>query len=99
VQIYQKSQDNRQKRANTDTRNGRAQKKPKIQKQSQEKSTLSQLKSKKVNLGSNTKCHITDCHTFNPCEIESHPTAQDDSQMIDEMIGQDSKERVQQGTA
>ncbi|GKA38020.1 hypothetical protein Tco_0724585 [Tanacetum coccineum] len=40
-----------------------------------------------------------DCHTFNPCEIESHPTAQDDSQMIDEMIGQDSKERVQQGTA
>ncbi|GJV92113.1 hypothetical protein Tco_1539926 [Tanacetum coccineum] len=99
VRIYQKSQDNHQKRANTDTRNGRAQKKPKIQKQSQEKSTLSQLKSKKVNLGSNTKCHITDCHTGNPCEIESHPTAQDDSQMIDGMIGQDSKERVQQGTA
>ncbi|GJZ79328.1 reverse transcriptase domain-containing protein [Tanacetum coccineum] len=41
------------KRANTNTGNGRAQKKPRIQKQSQEKSTLSQLKSKKVNLGSN----------------------------------------------
>ncbi|GJW01082.1 hypothetical protein Tco_1556333 [Tanacetum coccineum] len=48
---------------------------------------------------SNIKCHIMDCHTSNPCEIESHPTAQDDSQMIEGMIGQDSKERVQQGTA
>ncbi|GKA83373.1 hypothetical protein Tco_0804968 [Tanacetum coccineum] len=46
---------------------------------------------------SNTKCHITDCHAGNPCEIESHPTAQDDSQMIDGMIGYDSKERVMQG--
>ncbi|GJS58751.1 hypothetical protein Tco_0653535 [Tanacetum coccineum] len=35
---------------------------------------------------SNTKCHITDCHAGNPCEIESHPTAQDDSQMIDGII-------------
>ncbi|GJZ02897.1 hypothetical protein Tco_0520858 [Tanacetum coccineum] len=33
------------KRANTDTRNGRAQEKPKIQRQSQKKSTLSQLQS------------------------------------------------------
>ncbi|GJR31453.1 hypothetical protein Tco_1107685 [Tanacetum coccineum] len=53
VRIYQKSQENRQKRANTNTGNGRAQKMPRIQKQSQEKSTLSQLKSKKVSLGSN----------------------------------------------
>ncbi|GJZ38160.1 hypothetical protein Tco_0584351 [Tanacetum coccineum] len=37
-------------------------------------------------------------HTGNPCEIE-FSKAQDDSQMIDGMIGQDSKERVQQGTA
>ncbi|GKE67214.1 hypothetical protein Tco_1521375, partial [Tanacetum coccineum] len=54
-----------------------------------------------VNYGStksNTKCHIMDCHTGNQCEIESLPTAQDDSQMIDGMIGQDLKERVQQGT-
>ncbi|GJQ91709.1 hypothetical protein Tco_0002848 [Tanacetum coccineum] len=36
VRIYQKSQENRQKkRANTDTRNGRTQEKPKIQSQSQ----------------------------------------------------------------
>ncbi|GJZ67486.1 monodehydroascorbate reductase [Tanacetum coccineum] len=40
VRIYQKSHENHQKRANTDTRNGRAQEKPKIQSQSQEKSTL-----------------------------------------------------------
>ncbi|GKF23891.1 hypothetical protein Tco_0076213, partial [Tanacetum coccineum] len=53
VRIYQKSQENHQKRSNTDTRNGRAQKKPRIQKQSQEKLTLSKLKSKKVNLGPN----------------------------------------------
>ncbi|GJX45673.1 reverse transcriptase domain-containing protein [Tanacetum coccineum] len=33
VRIYQKSQENRQKRANTDTGNGRAQEKPKIQSQ------------------------------------------------------------------
>ncbi|GJW44390.1 hypothetical protein Tco_0073189 [Tanacetum coccineum] len=33
VRIYQKSQENRQKRANTDTRNGRAQKKPDMQSQ------------------------------------------------------------------
>ncbi|GKB54025.1 reverse transcriptase domain-containing protein [Tanacetum coccineum] len=37
VRIYQKSHENRQKRANTDTGNGRAQEKPKIQSQSQEK--------------------------------------------------------------
>ncbi|GJX41962.1 hypothetical protein Tco_0256952 [Tanacetum coccineum] len=37
VRIYQKSQENRQKRANTDTGNGRAQEKPKIQSQSQTK--------------------------------------------------------------
>ncbi|GKB59143.1 hypothetical protein Tco_0915329 [Tanacetum coccineum] len=43
VRIYQKSQENRQKRANTDSRNGRAQKKPKTQSQSQEKLTLGQL--------------------------------------------------------
>ncbi|GKB03866.1 putative reverse transcriptase domain-containing protein, partial [Tanacetum coccineum] len=42
VRIYQKSQENRQKRANTDTGNGKAQKKPRIQSQSQEKSTFSQ---------------------------------------------------------
>ncbi|GKF24084.1 hypothetical protein Tco_0076406 [Tanacetum coccineum] len=40
VWINQKSQENRQEQANTDTRNGRAQNKPRIQKQSQEKSTL-----------------------------------------------------------
>ncbi|GJV86452.1 hypothetical protein Tco_1530390 [Tanacetum coccineum] len=34
VRIYQKSQENRQKRANTDMRNGRAQKKPEMQSQS-----------------------------------------------------------------
>ncbi|GJX32372.1 hypothetical protein Tco_0242227 [Tanacetum coccineum] len=38
VRIYQKSQENSQKRANTDTGNGRAQEKPKIQSQSQKKS-------------------------------------------------------------
>ncbi|GKC01606.1 reverse transcriptase domain-containing protein [Tanacetum coccineum] len=43
VRIYQKSQENRQKRANTDTRNGRAQKKPEMQSQSQEKSKKSKL--------------------------------------------------------
>ncbi|GJR21576.1 reverse transcriptase domain-containing protein [Tanacetum coccineum] len=45
VRIYQKSQENRQKRANTDTRNGRAQEKPKTQSQSQEKSNPGQQKS------------------------------------------------------
>ncbi|GKD85374.1 hypothetical protein Tco_1356528 [Tanacetum coccineum] len=48
VRIYQKSQENRQKRANTDTRNGRAQKKPGIQSRSQEKSTMVKPQSKKV---------------------------------------------------
>ncbi|GJR52681.1 putative reverse transcriptase domain-containing protein [Tanacetum coccineum] len=43
VRIYQKSQENRQKRANTDTGNGRAQEKPEIQSQSQKKSTFSQI--------------------------------------------------------
>ncbi|GJW36196.1 reverse transcriptase domain-containing protein [Tanacetum coccineum] len=40
VRICQKSQENSQKRANTDTGNGRAQEKPKIQSQSQKKSNL-----------------------------------------------------------
>ncbi|GKD37281.1 hypothetical protein Tco_1257488 [Tanacetum coccineum] len=43
VQIYQTSQENSQKRANTDTGNGRAQEKPKIQNQSQKKSSFSQM--------------------------------------------------------
>ncbi|GJS87863.1 reverse transcriptase domain-containing protein [Tanacetum coccineum] len=52
VRIYQKSQENRQKRANTDTRNGRAEEKPKIQSQSQ-KSQPS------VNSGQKVKeCHV-----------------------------------------
>ncbi|GJY63510.1 ribonuclease H-like domain-containing protein [Tanacetum coccineum] len=49
VRIRQKSQENHQKRANTDTRNGRAQKKPRIQSQSQEKSTLGQFSGGKDN--------------------------------------------------
>ncbi|GJV04850.1 hypothetical protein Tco_1338419 [Tanacetum coccineum] len=48
VRIRQKSQESRQKRANTDTRIRRAQKKPKIQSRSQEKSTMVKLQSKKV---------------------------------------------------
>ncbi|GKD92956.1 hypothetical protein Tco_1372793, partial [Tanacetum coccineum] len=40
VRIRQISQENRQKRANTDTRNGRAQEKPEIQSRSQEKVKL-----------------------------------------------------------
>ncbi|GJV27634.1 hypothetical protein Tco_1384082 [Tanacetum coccineum] len=93
VRIYQKSQENSQKIGKHEHGNRKSTKEAKD----------SKAKPRKVNspgqLTSNTKCHITDCHTGNPCEIESHPTAQDDSQMIDGMIGQDSKERVQQGTA
>ncbi|GJV05323.1 hypothetical protein Tco_1338892 [Tanacetum coccineum] len=55
VRIYQKSQENRQNRTSTDTRNGRAQEKPKKQSQSQEKSTLGQPL---VNPGS-TECMRT----------------------------------------
>ncbi|GJY46757.1 reverse transcriptase domain-containing protein [Tanacetum coccineum] len=49
VRIYQKSQENRQKRANTNTGNGRAQEKPKIQSRSQEKSTMVKPWSTEVN--------------------------------------------------
>ncbi|GKD28516.1 hypothetical protein Tco_1239294, partial [Tanacetum coccineum] len=44
VRIYHKSQENRQKRANTNTEIRRAQKKPRIQ----EKSSMVKLQSKKV---------------------------------------------------
>ncbi|GKC50411.1 hypothetical protein Tco_1073156 [Tanacetum coccineum] len=43
VRIYQKSQENSQKRANMNTGNGRAQEKPKIQSQSQKKSSFNQM--------------------------------------------------------
>ncbi|GJX34024.1 hypothetical protein Tco_0245581 [Tanacetum coccineum] len=50
VRIYKKSQENSQKRANTDTRNGRAQEKPKIQEPEAkvEKSTLGQFSLKRA---------------------------------------------------
>ncbi|GJZ63791.1 hypothetical protein Tco_0620212 [Tanacetum coccineum] len=48
VWINQKSQENSQKRANTNTEIRRAQKKPRIQSRSQEKSTMVKLQSKKV---------------------------------------------------
>ncbi|GJT96466.1 hypothetical protein Tco_1091984 [Tanacetum coccineum] len=48
VRIRQKLQENRQKWANTDTGIRRAQKKPRIQSRSQEKSTMVKLQSKKV---------------------------------------------------
>ncbi|GJT80975.1 reverse transcriptase domain-containing protein [Tanacetum coccineum] len=48
VRIRQKSHENDQKRANTDTGIRRVQKKPRIQSQSQEKSTMVKLQSKKV---------------------------------------------------
>ncbi|GJX45864.1 hypothetical protein Tco_0262540 [Tanacetum coccineum] len=76
VRIYQKSQENRQKRANTDMRNGRAQKKPRIQSQSQKKSSLSQRKSnpgqtKSTHKRTNPKCFISvppsfKCYTNGP---------------------------------
>ncbi|GJW43039.1 hypothetical protein Tco_0071838 [Tanacetum coccineum] len=47
VRIYQKSQENRQKRANTDTGNGRAQKKP-----------GNQAKVKKSTLVNSQECHV-----------------------------------------
>ncbi|GKB24597.1 hypothetical protein Tco_0863998 [Tanacetum coccineum] len=49
-EIYQNSQENSQKRENTDTGIRRAQEKPKIQSQSQKKSNLSQLWAKKSQL-------------------------------------------------
>ncbi|GJY16690.1 hypothetical protein Tco_0387112 [Tanacetum coccineum] len=57
VRIYQKSQDNRQKRANTDTKNGRAQKKPEMQRQSQEKSKSQSYGQPPVNLGQQKSTH------------------------------------------
>ncbi|GJR64767.1 hypothetical protein Tco_0010832 [Tanacetum coccineum] len=51
VRIRQISQENRQKRANTGSRNGRVQKKPGIQSQSQKVKTLSQLLVNLVNTG------------------------------------------------
>ncbi|GKB21906.1 hypothetical protein Tco_0855829, partial [Tanacetum coccineum] len=48
VRIRQISQENRQKRANTNTEIRRAQKKPRIQSRSQDKSTMVKLQSKKV---------------------------------------------------
>ncbi|GJZ66492.1 hypothetical protein Tco_0623188 [Tanacetum coccineum] len=92
--ITRKSSKNGQTRTRrTDT----STKKPKIQKQKPEKSQLiSQLSQRKEVYTKNVQSRIW--HTGNPCEIE-FSKAQDDSQMIDGMIGQDSKERVQQGTA
>ncbi|GJX11057.1 hypothetical protein Tco_0200916 [Tanacetum coccineum] len=57
VRIYQKSQENRQKRANTNTRNGRAQKKPEMQSQSQEKSKSQSCGQPPVNLGQQKSTH------------------------------------------
>ncbi|GKB39818.1 hypothetical protein Tco_0884760 [Tanacetum coccineum] len=48
VRIYQKSQENSQKRTNTDTGIRRVQKKPRIQSRNQEKSTMVKFQSKVV---------------------------------------------------
>ncbi|GJT77764.1 hypothetical protein Tco_1044489 [Tanacetum coccineum] len=67
VRIYQKSQENRQKRANTDTRNGRARKKPRTQSQSQEKSTLGQFS---VNRSQPTKGQNLKSYHFSPSKFQ-----------------------------
>ncbi|GJV68844.1 ribonuclease H-like domain-containing protein [Tanacetum coccineum] len=84
VRIYQKSQENRQKRANTDTRNGRAQKKPRTQSQSQEKSTLKRAQG----------VTITDCHAGNPCVHICDPTAKANDPIIEGMDSRDCQELV-----
>ncbi|GJR06158.1 hypothetical protein Tco_0529142 [Tanacetum coccineum] len=60
VRIYQKSQENRQKRANTDTGNGRAQEKPekvKLQSKVVKKSKKVNSQSTSVNYGSTKSTH------------------------------------------
>ncbi|GJW23860.1 hypothetical protein Tco_0037671, partial [Tanacetum coccineum] len=98
VRIRQKSQENRQKLANTDTRNGRAQKKPGIKK---ENHTWTMRKHKEVEdftlelLSKEAQpVTITNSHASNPCELEIDLTAKSNSPIIEGMYGQDWKERV-----
>ncbi|GKE23841.1 hypothetical protein Tco_1435353, partial [Tanacetum coccineum] len=57
VQICQKSQENSKKRANTNTKIRKAQKKPEMQSQSQEKSKSQSCGQPPVNLGQQKSTH------------------------------------------
>ncbi|GJW38454.1 reverse transcriptase domain-containing protein [Tanacetum coccineum] len=87
VRIYQKLHENRQKRANTDTRNGRVQKKPEMQSQKQEKSksqSCSQLLRSRNKLSPKNPRHLGQSLsvTLDPMDEIIDP-------MIEEMDGED----------